>query len=256
MGRLDNKVALITGATGGIGETTAKRFLAEGARVMLVGRNAGKLQEAVERLGASDDAATAVADAGDEDATAAAVSKAVQTFGGLDILFANAGTEGVARPLHEQSRDDVEALFRTNLLGVWIAMKHAVEPMKKRGGGSIIATASIAGLIGFPGLAPYVASKHGVIGLVKTAALELGPEKIRANAIAPGPIDNRMMTSVTAQLAGDKAAAARSGIEQDVALRRYGTNEEVANLALFLASEEAAYCTGGVYTADGGYVAA
>ena len=135
-------------------------------------------------------------------------------------------------------------------------MKYSVEPMKKRGGGSMIAMSSIAGLIGFPGQAPYVASKHAVYGLVKTAALELGESKIRVNAIGPGPIDNRMMRSVAEQTAPGAPDEVRTGIEGMVAMKRYGTNEEVANLAVFLASDESSYCTGGFYTIDGGFTAA
>ena len=135
-------------------------------------------------------------------------------------------------------------------------MKHCVEPMRKQGGGSMIAMASVAGLIGFPGIAPYCATKHAVCGLVKTAALELGESKIRVNAIAPGPIDNRMMRSIAEQMSPEDPDAVRAGIEALIALKRYGTNEEVANLAAFLASNESTYCTGGVYTVDGGFTAA
>ena len=135
-------------------------------------------------------------------------------------------------------------------------MKHCVEPLKARGGGSIVALSSIAGVIGFPAMAPYIASKHAVYGLVKTAALELGPSNIRVNAVGPGPIDNRMIDSLQTQLAPDDPAALRSGIEASIAMRRYGTNEEVAHLLAFLASDASSYCNGSIYLIDGGYVAA
>ena len=128
--------------------------------------------------------------------------------------------------------------------------------MKQNGGGSIIGLSSISGVIGFPGLSPYVASKHAVYGLVKTAALEHGESSIRVNAIGPGPIDNRMMQYVADQMAPDNAAELRTGIEQMIPMKRYGTNEEVANLILFLASDESSYCTGGMYLLDGGFTAA
>ena len=254
--RLVGKVAIITGATGGIGEATAKLFLQEGASVMLVGRAAEKLKETRERLGIEQGLAHFVADAADEEATAAAVAATIAAFGGVDILFANAGTEGKTNPIEAINRADFEQVLQTNVIGVWLAMKYCVEPMKQRGGGSIIAVSSIAGAIGFATLAPYIASKHAVNGLVKTAALELGAARIRVNAIAPGPIDNRMMQSLESQVAPENPAAMHDGIAAQMALKRYGTNEEVANLALFLASDESTFCTGGTHLIDGGYTAA
>ena len=256
MTRLQGKTALITGATGGIGEATAKRFLNEGANVMLVARSSEKLKATRDRLGGGESVVQFVADAADEAATGAAVSATVDTFGGIEVLLANAGSEGSAKPIETQTVTGFEDLLRTNVVGVWLAMKHCVEPMKQRGGGSMIAMASIAGLVGFPGIAPYSATKHAVCGLVKTAALELGESKIRVNAIAPGPIDNRMMRSLAEQMSPEDPGALRNGIEGMIALKRYGTNEEVANMATFLASDESTYCTGGVYMVDGGFTAA
>ena len=254
--RLNGKTAMITGATGGIGEATAKLFLAEGANVMLVGRSSEKLAATKSGLGASAKVATAVADSADEAAIPAAVAATVKAFGAIDILFANAGDEGRVANVEDIEFADFERILRTNALGVWLAMKHCVPHMKARRQGSIIATASIAGFIGSPGMAPYIASKHAVCGLVKTAALELGPFSVRVNAIAPGPIDNRMIASLEEQMAPGNAAAVRGAIEAGTALKRYGTNEEVANFALFLAGPESAYCTGGIHLIDGGYVAA
>ena len=254
--RLEGKVAIVTGATGGIGEATAKRFLEEGASVMLVGRSAEKLAATRNNLADFGNVATSVADAADEPATAAAVTATVEKFGGVDILVANAGTEGHVALVENQTCAAFEEVLRTNVTGVWLSMKYCVEPMKKRGRGSIIAMSSIAGVIGTPAAAAYVASKHAVIGLVKTAALELGPFDIRVNAIGPGPIDNRMMLSIETQLAPDNPDAVRGGFSQMVAMKRYGTNEEVANLALFLASDEASYCTGSLHLVDGGFTAA
>jgi NAD(P)-dependent dehydrogenase (short-subunit alcohol dehydrogenase family) len=254
--RLAGKVAIVTGATGGIGEATAALFLSEGAKVMLVGRSAAKLAATADRLAGADRVARSEADAGDEAATAAAVAATAAAFGGVDILFANAGTEGVIKTLDQHSQAEFEAVLRTNLTGVWAAMKHCVAPMKARGGGSMIANASMLGMVGFAGGAPYVASKHAVCGLVKSAALELGGFGIRVNAIAPGFIDNRMMQSLADQAAPDNPDAVRDGLAAQVALRRYGTNEEVARLALYLASGEASYTTGAVHAIDGGFTAA
>ncbi len=255
-GRLEGKVAIVTGATGGIGEATAKRFLAEGASVMLVGRSAEKLRETRARLAVENRIADFVADATDEEATAAAVAATIEAYGGVDILLANAGIEGMIAPIENQTVENFEAVLRTNVIGVWLSMKYCVEPMKKRGGGSIIALSSIAGVIGVPAGAPYFASKHAVCGLVKTAALELGPFGVRVNAIGPGPIDNRMIRSIETQLSPDDPDGMREGFSQMIALKRYGTNEEVANLALFLASDEASYCTGSIHMIDGGFTAA
>lgn len=253
--RLEGKIALVTGATGGIGEATAKRFLEEGACVMLVGRSAQKLKETRNRLAHFENVADFVADATDETATAAAFEATVKAFGGVDILLANAGTEGKFAPIENLKLEDFEHVLRTNVIGVWLSMKYAVAPMKKRGGGSIIAMSSIAGMIGSPTMAPYIASKHAVFGLVKTAALELAASKIRVNAIGPGPIDNRMMRSLESQFSPENPAAGQEFVLSHVPMGRYGTNEEVANLALFLASDESTYCTGGIHMIDGGFIA-
>jgi NAD(P)-dependent dehydrogenase (short-subunit alcohol dehydrogenase family) len=127
--------------------------------------------------------------------------------------------------------------------------------MKAAGGGAIVATSSVAGIIGFPGLAPYAASKHAVAGLVQTAAMELAPANIRVNAVAPGPIDNRMMQSLGDQLGGGNPVAFRDFVNSRIPMARYGKNEEIAHLIAFLASDAASYCTGGLYAADGGYLA-
>ena len=254
--RLDGKVAIVTGATGGIGEATAKLFLELGAKVMLVARSPDKLAATSARLQGLGEFGGAIADSTDEAATAAAVAKTVERFGGLDILIANAGTEGVLRPIEALSVADFNDTLQTNVIGVWLAMKHCVAPLKARGGGSIVALSSIAGQIGFPAMAPYIASKHAVYGLVKTAALELGEYNIRVNAVGPGPIDNRMMESLGTQLAGDEAAALRAGVESTIALSRYCTNEEVAHLLAFLASDASSYSTGSIHMVDGGYIAA
>jgi NAD(P)-dependent dehydrogenase (short-subunit alcohol dehydrogenase family) len=254
--KLQGKTAIITGATGGIGAATAKLFLAEGANVMLVGRSAEKLKATREALAADKCVACSTADATDEQATAAAVAATIETFGGVDILLANAGTEGRVSPLDAISMADFEQVLHTNVLGVWLAMRHCVEPMKRRGAGLIIAMASMAGLIGVAGFAPYIASKHAVIGLMKSAALELGPFGIRVNAIAPGPIDNRMVHSLESQFSPENPSATADGLKAQIALGRYGTNEEVAKMALFLASDGSSFSTGGVFMMDGGYTAA
>ena len=256
MARLDGKVAIITGATGGIGEATAQLFLREGARVMLVGRSAEKLKASLERVGHEDSVEHFVADATDEAATTNSVAATIEAFGGVDILFANAGTEGVVKPLQDLTVEEFNHVLQTNVVGVWLSVKYCVAPMRERGGGSIIATSSVAGLIGFPNVSPYIASKHAVLGFVKTAALELADSGIRVNAIAPGAIDNRMMKSLEEQMSPDDPNRVHEDIEGMIPLKRYGTNAEVARLALFLGSDESSFTTGAIYTIDGGFTAA
>lgn len=256
MNQLDGKVALITGATGGIGEATIRRFLDSGARVMAVGRSPEKLDALANSIDGGESLRTFVAGATDEAATQASITATVDAFDRLDVLFANAGTEGNAKPLELMTAEEFREPLETNILGVWLSIKYAAPVMRERGGGSIVVTASIAGQIGFPGLANYVASKHGVLGLVRTAALELGESGIRVNAIAPGPVDNRMFHSIREQLAGDDPDGMDEMVKAGIALGRYATNEEVANMALFLASDQTSYSSGSVFTLDGGYTAA
>lgn len=253
--RLEGKVAIITGATGGIGEATAKLYLDQGAKVMLVARSKEKLSSSVKKLGGGNNIAQAVAEADNEEQTAAAVQATIDAFGGVDILMANAGTEGVVSPIEIQTYENWQQVLNVNVIGVWLSMKYCVAPMKARGGGSIIAISSVAGLTGFPGLSPYTASKHAVFGLVKTSAMELGESRIRVNAIGPGPIDNRMMQSLETQMSSDDTKAVHDDIEGLIPMKRYGTDQEVANMALFLGSDESSYCTGSIHMVDGGFVA-
>ena len=251
--RLDGKVAIITGAAGGIGSATARLFVQLGAKVMLTDRDDTQLREIGAQLG--DSAAIVAADCTDESAVARVVSDTVERFGTLDIMIANAGIEGVLGPADQLSIGEFERVLRVNVLGVWLAIKHSVPPMTAGGGGAVVATASIAGIVGFRGAAPYVASKHAVVGLVQTMAMELAGSNIRINAVAPGPIDNRMMQSLGDQLGGDDPPALKAAISSRIPIKRYGTNEEVAQLIAFLAGDAASYCNGSVYVADGGYLA-
>jgi len=254
-GRLSGKVALITGAAGGIGRATAARFVDEGARVVLFDREERALVELVRALGGEERAALCVGDVSREADVAAAIDETVARFGGLDVLFANAGVEGRVAPLTQLTVDDLDRVLAVNVRGPFLCLKHAVPAMQRRGGGSVIITSSVAGLVGSPGLAAYVTSKHATIGLCKTAALELAPMNIRVNTINPGPIDNRMMRSIEDQAAPGAGAMVKEKFTQMVPLRRYGRNEEIAALAAFLASDEASYSTGAAFLADGGFVA-
>jgi NAD(P)-dependent dehydrogenase (short-subunit alcohol dehydrogenase family) len=196
----------------------------------------------------------AVADVSDEAATRAFVARAVEALGGLDVYIANAGTEGHVHPLAEADQADLDRVLAVNVRSVWLGIKYAM-PHLVANGGNLVATASVAGLIGSAGLGPYIASKHAVLGLVKTAAVEYGPQGVRVNAVCPGPIENRMMRSIEDQAAPGAGAAVHDAFTRLVPLGRYGRNEEIASAIAFLASPEASYCTGTILVADGGFVA-
>jgi NAD(P)-dependent dehydrogenase (short-subunit alcohol dehydrogenase family) len=254
MAKLTGKTAIITGGAGGIGRAAAKLFIQEGASVMLVGRDETMLAAAAREIG-TDRIAFTVGDVSDEKQTAHYVDRTVSKFGGLDILFANAGTEGKIAPLEHLPVADFDRLMAVNLRGTFLGIQKSIPHLTKRGGGSIIVTSSIAGGAGVRMAGAYVASKFAVIGLAKTAALELAPAKIRVNVIHPGPIENRMMRSIEEQVAPGQAAAVKAGMIAAVPMGRYGTNEEIAPLVLFLASDDSSYCTGGSFAADGGFLA-
>lgn len=256
MGRLANKVAIITGGAGDIGRTTAAAFLREGAQVMLVGRTRASLEAAVERLGGGPSLAFTVADIASEADTEAFFAATEARFGGVDIVFANAGNEGAIKPLAALTVEEFDTVITTNVRGTWLSIKHAVPCFAKRGGGAIVVNSSVAGITGVPGLAAYGTSKHALMGLVRVGALELAPSNIRINAVAPGPIENSMMRSLETKVAPGHEQAVHDGFAALSAMKRYGTNEEVANMVLFLASDEASYCTGNVFPVEGGFMAA
>ena len=253
MGRLDDKVAIITGAAGGIGKATAETFLKEGAKVMLVDLDEQQLQTVADELGDSENVGIKAADVSEPDQVEAYVDACIDQFGRLDILFDNAGIEGSMKPLIDQSFEEFDRVQKVNLYGCWLGLKYAAPKIAASGGGSIVMTSSVAGIIGSPGLGPYVASKHGVVGLMKSAAQELAEMDIRVNTVNPGPIQNRMMDSIEEQANPDSPDSVQQGFEQMVPMGRYGTNEEVANLVTFLASDESSYCNGSVYMVDGGF---
>jgi NAD(P)-dependent dehydrogenase (short-subunit alcohol dehydrogenase family) len=256
MQNLDGKVAIITGASGGIGSAAAARLVAEGASVMLAGRDQARLDTVVAKLAAEDRVARHVGDPAEEADVVRLIAETKARFGGVDILFANAGAEGSIAPLTAISVEDFDAVQRVNVRGTWLALKHGGPAIVDRGGGSIICTSSVAGCVGVAGLAAYASSKHAINGLVHVAALEFAKLGVRVNSIAPAPIDNAMMASIEKQASPDDPSLARQGFSGLIAMGRYGTNEEVAGLVAFLASDDARYCTGGVYPVDGGFLAA
>ncbi len=252
MARLNNKVALITGAANGIGLATAQRFVAEGAAVLLVDINETELSSAAERLGAS--ARYEVADVSQEAGAKRYVSSAIEAFGRVDVAVLNAGIEGGVSPIDATPLATFDRVMSVNVRGVWLGLA-SLLPLMKTTGGSIIVTSSVAGVRGRGLMGPYSASKHAVIGLAKTAALEAAKYGVRVNAICPAPTETRMMDAIDAAAqAGADVGSPKAGIS-GIPLGRYGTPDEIASLALFLASDEAAFITGAEYLIDGGATA-
>lgn len=254
MTRLKDKVAIITGAAGGIGAAMAKRFVSEGASVVLADLSEEALATVARELDGQRVAICPVDVSSSEDVKRC-VQVARDKFGGLDIMMANAGIEGRVGPITEYPDEEFERVLRTNVQGAFYSIKYSAPAIAERGGGAIVLTSSIAGLVAAQGLSAYVASKHAVMGLVKGAALELAPQGIRVVSINPGPINNRMMRSIEEQASPGAAQQVKQGFENLVALHRYGENDEIAALAAFVASDEASYCTGTSFVADGGFTA-
>ena len=257
MTRLAEKIAVITGGSGGIGQAAARQFTAEGARVVLVDREEAALQSVVRSLG-EDVASYVVADVTQPEQVQSYVNETVQRWGGIDILLANAGIEGIVSPIPDYPVDMFEQVMAVNVRGVWLGLKYVIPVMRERGGGSIVITSSTAGIGGTAGMSAYTTSKHAVIGMMRTAALECAPMGIRVNTVNPAPIETRMMRSLEEMrvAAADDSEVTVERIKQSysarIPLQRYGDPEEVAKMMLFLASDESSYCTGGVYMVDGG----
>ena len=253
--RIDGKVAVITGGAGGIGLETAKMFLEEGAAgILLVDLDEDQLKDSAKSL-ESDNVKFFRADVSKSEDVKAYTEKVVQEFGRIDILFLNAGIEGVVKPLTDYPEEMYDKVLAVNVKGVWLGLKYAFSHMKENGGGSVIITSSVAGLQGTPNVMAYVTSKHAVIGSMKVAALEGAEHGIRVNTIHPSPVDNRMMRSLEEGFAPGAAGEAKEGFEQAIPLKRYADNRDIANLVLFLASDESSFITGSVYSIDGGMTA-
>ena len=256
MKRLDNKVVLITGGAGGIGSAVARKFLDEGASVMLVDINEEDLKKTSKALDDNSRLAYIKADVSKENDVKEYVEATMTKFGQVDVFFDNAGIEGDVKPVTDYPVETFDKIFDVNVKGVWLGLKYAIPAMKKNDdGGSIIITSSVAGLIGTANVSPYVGSKHALIGIMKSAALELAPHKIRVNSINPSPVDNRMMRSLEEGFGGEDTEKAKKQFEDMIPLRRYAENEEIANLVLFLASDESKFITGSVHRIDGGMLA-
>ena len=252
--RLKDKVAIITGGAGGIGRAAGERFVAEGARVLLADVDEHALRDAVADIG-SDQVSHCVTDVTDPEANERMVALADERYGGLDILLANAGTEGQVKPIIECDVDSFDRVIAVNVRGVWLGLRAAIPALQRRGGGSIVITSSTAGVKGAAGLSPYTTSKHAVIGMMRSAALECAPLGIRVNTVNPCPVETRMMRSLEEGMAPGAGETAREMYKRRIPLRRYGEPDEIAKLMLFLASDESGFITGSVYMADGGMTA-
>lgn len=252
MGMLEGKVAIVTGASAGIGRATALKFARESAKLVLADLDTDRGHETEQLV--KDEGAEVLfvrTDVSDDADVAALVRAAVETFGRLDCAHNNAGIEGVQAPTAETPEENWDRVLRVNLKGVWLCMRHEIPAMLEGGGGAIVNTASVAGLVGFPNLPAYVASKHGVVGLTKTAALEYATTGIRINAVCPGVIHTEMIDRITG---GDPEVEAQFTAFEPVG--RMGTPEEIADAVAYLCSDGASFVTGHTMAVDGGFVAA
>ena len=252
MPRFDGQVAIVTGAAGGIGSAVARRLVADGARVALVDRAPLGVESLAAELG-TEATLPIVADVTQEDDVASYVRRTVEHFGHVDLLFNNAGIEGHIGAIVDTRLADFDRVLAVNVRGVFLGLREVLRTLQRQGsGGAIVNTASIAGLRGGPGLAPYIASKHAVIGLTRTAALEAASFGVRVNAVAPGYIDTRMLQALIEARSPNHPAAGQQQMAARVPLKRLGSPDEVANLVTWLLSSESRYITGSVHVVDAG----
>ncbi|HZT89241.1 MAG TPA: glucose 1-dehydrogenase [Stellaceae bacterium] len=252
-GLLEGKTALITGAGGGIGRAAALAFAREGARVAVADFAAEAARETMDLINAAgSQAIVLLGDVTRDQDVRAMIGDTIAAYGRLDCAFNNAGIAGyqvdaAGKKTAEWSEEAFDRMIAVNLKGVWLCMKHELERMQAQGGGAIVNTASIAGLIGLPTSSAYVAAKHGVIGLTKTAAIEYAGDNIRVNAVCPGFIKTRM-TEDTMRRRGDAIIA-------QTPQKRMGNPEDIAEMVVWLCSDRAGFVTGSAYTVDGGWTA-
>lgn len=248
-----DKVVIITGATGGIGSEITRKFAEDGAKITIVGTNQEKLNKLVGKLNIPEDRfLTVVANVTKEEDVQNYVDLTIKKFNKIDIFINNAGFEGSGTQITDTTAEDFNKVIDINVNGVFFGMKHVLKHMQSQKSGVIVNTASVAGLIGSPGMAAYCASKHAVLGLTKSAALENAKLGIRVNAVCPGPVDTRMMRSLEDLLIGGPEEEAKKVFESGVPMGRYAKPSEVADLMVFLASDNSRYITGAAYRIDGG----
>ena len=249
MARLQDKVAVISGGAGSIGAATARLFAAEGALVVVADLDEAGLAAVVDELG-SDRAALAVTDVTDSDQVRAAVTLAVERFGGLDVAFANAGVFGVNAVIVDYPEDVFDRVMAVNVCGSFLLAKHALAVM--RDGGSMIFNSSVVGLMSDATIAGYATSKHAIVGLMRTAVREVADRGIRVNSIHPGPVDNEFQHRIEVSATGEEAARAAELFEERIPLARHASPDEIAQTVLFLASDDSSFMTGATVKVDGG----
>lgn len=246
--KLAGKVALVVGGSTGIGRSTAVAFGQAGATVVVAGRGKERGQETVDLVRQTGAKGLFIeTDVSNNQSVRALIEQTIEQFNRIDAAFNNAGVEGKVAPIAETTVDDFDAIIGTNLKGVYLGMKYQIPQMLKNGRGVIVNTASIGGVVGFLNTAIYCASKHGVIGLTKTAALELAKSNIRVNAIAPGAVQTALLN----RMSGSDEAA--QGVAQVIPMGRISKPEEIANAVVWLCSDEASYITGHTLVIDGGF---
>jgi NAD(P)-dependent dehydrogenase (short-subunit alcohol dehydrogenase family) len=252
MALLQNKVALITGAASGIGAAAVRIFAREGAKLIIADINEAPLKALAEELGA-DSIMTATLDVADQAATQAVVDAGVARFGGLDIAVLNVGVAGHMGPLSSLSVESFESTMRTNVTGAFVGVKVTMPEIAKRGGGSIVITASTAGFrSGAPGRYGYVTSKHAVVGLMRAAAAEGAQFGVRVNSVSPGGVDTPMSASLKDIIGEEQAKIALAAFERTIPLKRMAQPDEIADTMLFFASDLSRYCTATNLMVDGG----
>lgn len=254
MGRIEDKVAVITGGAGGIGAAAGRLFAEEGASVLLVDLAEGPLREAVQSIG-SNRVSFFVGDVTKASDNEAMIACAEERYGGVDIVLANAGIEGEVAPIVDYDEARFAQVLDVNVKGVFLGLKSSIPALIRRGGGSIVITSSVAGVSGGPGMSAYVTSKHAVIGLMRSAARECAEHNIRVNTVNPSPVETRMMRSIEEGMMPGAGDRAKKAMEARIPLQRYGGPDEIAKVMLFLASDDSAWVTGSVYMADGGMTA-
>jgi NAD(P)-dependent dehydrogenase (short-subunit alcohol dehydrogenase family) len=250
MGVMDGKHCIITGGAGSVGLASAKALAEAGATLMLVDRDAAALEQSADSIGAKD-TLVAVADISNTSEVQAFVKQAVDAWGKIDVVFANAGISGTNAAVTDFPEDIFDAVLDVNVRGTFLTLKHSIPHI--RDGGSIVVTSSIMGVRTRPGTVGYITSKHALIGMVRCVARELAGRNIRANIIAPGPLENEFQQTIEDRVSAAMGVNATEMLNNMIPLGRHGTAEEISRAVLFLASDQSSFTTGAVLMADGGW---